>query len=396
MCWRIALKGVTISTLDIAAPTSVPARWIHIQGCAESRVGVRHVLGGETKEVRLSELGFGQLDDFSEQVWRTVARHPYCAVDQLAEWLRRPEAEVQAEIDRLVECGLLRQVGHQWEPQDPVRVLQERHAEREAALNAERARMAAERVKLYRSGLFGDYIAGRRRAGTHDGVQVHHREEIYPRMAESTAQSTERIRFLLTGLQPPGLTGDVADLLVPAAARGLEVSSVWTPEAVAAARRRRNGRRLPPLGQIHITPAVPTRVIVWDDRAALIPIRDDALDEGAFFVVAPTLVMAVADMVTRIQQEAQQRPPQVEGIDEPEAIRRQRALVILLDRGYDDARAARELCVSPRTVKRDVERLYEKWGVTSRFALGAAAVRAGWLGRSEVGPFGTRRPEKAS
>ncbi|OAA27001.1 hypothetical protein UG55_101015 [Frankia sp. EI5c] len=331
--------------------------------------------------MRLSELGFDGLDDFSDEVWRTVARHPYCGVDLLAEWLHRPEAIVQAEMDRLVEAGLVRQVGHQWEPQDPVRVLQVRHAEREAALVAERARMADERAQLYRSGLFGDYVAGRRRAGTNAGVQVLARDEIYPRMAELTGRSTQSIRFLLTGPTPPGLGGDVSDLLVPAAGRGVRITSVWTAGAVAAARRRQQGRRLPPIGQIHVASALPMRAIVWDSTAALVPVRDDDLDDGGFAVVAPTLVRAVGDMVIRTQRAAVRNGTPEVDVDEPATMRRQRALLRLLEVGLDDSRAARELGVSDRTVKRDVAELCQRFGVLTRFQLGAAAARAGFLTR---------------
>ncbi|WP_018637391.1 LuxR C-terminal-related transcriptional regulator [Parafrankia elaeagni] len=329
--------------------------------------------------MRLSELGFDGLDEFSDEVWRTVARHPSCGVDLLAEWLRRPESIVQEELERLVEAGLVRQVGHQWEPQDPARVLQARHAAREAALVAERARMADERAQLYRSGLFGDYVAGRRRAGTSSGVQVLARDEIFPRMAEFTRKSNQSIRFLLNGPQPPGLGGEVTDLLVPAVGRGVRISSAWTESAISAARRRNQGRRLPPIGQIHVAQALPMRAIVWDGAAALVPVRDDDLDEGAFVVVAPTLVLAVADMVTRTQQAAERRGTPAGTVDEPAALRRQRALLRLLAIGFDDSRAARELGVSDRTVKRDVAELCQRFGVLTRFQLGAAAARAGFL-----------------
>ncbi|WP_018640276.1 helix-turn-helix domain-containing protein [Parafrankia elaeagni] len=328
--------------------------------------------------MRISELGFEKLDNFSEQVWRTVARHPYCNIDLLAEWLGRPEPVVEVEITRLVEAGLLRQVGRQWEPQDPVRILQARHAHQEAALTAERARMAEERAQLYRSGLFGDYVAGRRRTGTSTGVQFLTRDEIFHLMAELTEQSTACVRFLQTGPPPPDLGGNVPDLLVPAAARGVQISSVWSPTALAAAQRRQPTRCLPPMGRIQVAPAVPMRTIVWDATAALIPVRDDDLDEGGLVAVAPTLVRAVTEMVTRIEQTipAQRHPV---GAEEPAAIRRQRALLLLLDRGLDDIRAARELGVSDRTVKRDVADLCHRFGVLTRFQLGAAAARAGYL-----------------
>src|SRR5262249_53337662 len=157
---------------------------------------------------------------------------------------------VQVEIDKLVKRKLLRQVGHHWEAQDPVRVLHEEHAEQEAELARQRAAMTAERAQLFRSGLFSDYLAGRRRAGTHAGLEVLDVRQVYPRFAELTEKTEKTVDFMLTGGRPPLPEGDIADLLVPAAARGVRLLSVWTPDAILAVRRRMRGGRLPAVGQI--------------------------------------------------------------------------------------------------------------------------------------------------
>ncbi|MET7401850.1 hypothetical protein ABZS66_51055 [Dactylosporangium sp. NPDC005572] len=334
--------------------------------------------------MRLSDLSFAHLDEFSDLVWRAVARHPSFDAAALSAFLRRPEALVQAEVDRLADLGLLRRAGERWEPQDPVAVLEAQHAARAAELDAERAAMAAERARLYGSGLFADYLAGRRRFGTHAGIQVHVRDEIFPRMADLTLRAETSIKFLLSGPPPPGPFANLPDLLAPAGGRGVQVSSVWTTAAVSGVQQQRPGRKVPPMGRLRVADHVPTRTIVWDARAALIPLDDADLDRGGVFVEAPALVAAVADMVDRVEAAADARPPRPAPGADMGLLRRRRALLLLFDQGYDDARAARELRVSVRTVKRDVENLYEEWGVTSRFALGAAAVRAGWLGRERV------------
>ncbi|WP_238016519.1 hypothetical protein KZZ52_27845 [Dactylosporangium sp. AC04546] len=333
--------------------------------------------------MRPSELSFADLDEFSDLVWRTAARHPSFDTAALAAFLQRPEALVRAEVDRLADLGLLRRAGNRWEPQDPLLVLEARHAARAAELDAERAAMAAERARLYGSGLFADYLAGRRRFGTHAGIQVYERDEIFARMADLTVRAEASIRFLMSGPPAPGFAG-LPDLLAPAGGRGVEVSSVWTTAAVSGVQRRREGRGVPPMGRLLVAEHVPTRTIVWDSRAALIPLDDGDLDRGGVLVEAPALVAAVAGMVERVESAAGARPPQPAAGAGSGVLRRRRALLLLFDQGHDDARAARELRVSVRTVKRDVEHLYAEWGVTSRFALGAAAVRAGWLGRDGV------------
>jgi hypothetical protein len=331
--------------------------------------------------MRLSELGFDDLDEFSDQVYRTAARHPYNETETLAEWLAAPVALVQVEIDKLVKRKLLRQVGHHWEAQDPVRVLHEEHAEQEAELARQRAAMAAERAQLFRSGLFSDYLAGRRRAGTHAGLEVLDVSQVYPRFAELTEKTEKSIDFLLTGGRPPLPEGDIADLMVPAAARGVRMLSVWTPDAILAVRRRMRGGRLPALGQVRQMPHLPMRAVVWDTNAAMVPVNAADLRDGAFVVLAPTLLDPIIEMMSRIQEAAQPRPPEAGAADEPAAVRRRMAVLIYLDRDFDDRTIARVLRVSERTVKRDVAQLCHDLNVRSRFQLGAAAVRAGLLPR---------------
>ncbi|MFB8209739.1 MULTISPECIES: LuxR C-terminal-related transcriptional regulator [unclassified Streptomyces] len=61
---------------------------------------------------------------------------------------------------------------------------------------------------------------------------------------------------------------------------------------------------------------------------------------------------------------------------------RELRLLQLLYSGYEDARAARALGLSHRTVQRDVRGLMLKVGVNSRLALGARAQELGWLDRT--------------
>ncbi|MET9360163.1 LuxR C-terminal-related transcriptional regulator [Streptomyces sp. NPDC006632] len=51
-----------------------------------------------------------------------------------------------------------------------------------------------------------------------------------------------------------------------------------------------------------------------------------------------------------------------------------------LYQGYEDARVARVMGLSHRTVQRHVKKLMDRAGVASRLALGARAQELGWLG----------------
>jgi len=66
----------------------------------------------------------------------------------------------------------------------------------------------------------------------------------------------------------------------------------------------------------------------------------------------------------------------IDGINE-----RELRLLQLLYAGYEDARAARAMGLSHRTVQRQVKALMLRVGVNSRLALGARAQELGWLNR---------------
>lgn len=63
---------------------------------------------------------------------------------------------------------------------------------------------------------------------------------------------------------------------------------------------------------------------------------------------------------------------------------RERRLLLLWARGYTDQRAARELDVSLRTVRRMSASLMERFGVHSRFQVGGLAHQRGWISLDDL------------
>ncbi|WP_285661985.1 LuxR C-terminal-related transcriptional regulator [Actinorhabdospora filicis] len=59
---------------------------------------------------------------------------------------------------------------------------------------------------------------------------------------------------------------------------------------------------------------------------------------------------------------------------------RQLRILLLMHDGYTDQQIADELYLGMRTVEREINRLMRMSGSRSRFTLGAAATRLGWLG----------------
>jgi DNA-binding CsgD family transcriptional regulator len=320
------------------------------------------------------------LDEFGEQVYRAVLRHPDCDASTLAEWITAPAALTEAELGNLLEKGLVRRSAHGWLPVDPEQVLRASHIREEAELVRRRAEMAEERADLYGSGLLGDYLAGRSRAGLSVGLEViTDTVEVFRRIEEWTAQTEDRVRTFVTGAEPPGFT-TMYEVWEAAQSKGLSLDSIWTPDALAGTDHRKLAmtRKISAWGA-HRADTLAMRCIIWDDRAALIPVDVSDIAHGAFLVQTATILTPILALFRRSWERTEAWSVDGDTPAPPEVIRRRRAVLHFLAEGFTDDVVARRLGVGVRTVKRDVEALYYEVGATSRFQLGAAAKERGWI-----------------
>jgi DNA-binding CsgD family transcriptional regulator len=337
--------------------------------------------------VQLEKL-FG-LDEFGIAVYRAAAGHRYSDIESLAEWVGQPVERVEAEVHRQLQRGLLRLVGDTWEAQDPTLVLEAEHATERVELEASRSLMVGQRAALYQSGLFADYLAGRRRPGAQDRiVTILDQQKILLKILELVENAETQVHFLLGGPSPagPGQVQFIQDLvwgMARAVERGVRVASVWAPEYVAAARAASGTRRLPSFGWVRQSTQVPMRAVAVDVRTAVLPVDPDDLDRGALVLEAPSLLTILTDMIERIHRDAEPLAAPAQAAD-PAVQRRQNAVLALLAQGHTDHVIAAELGVTIRTVRRDVADLYDAHHVTSRFELGAVTASLGLLPPIEV------------
>ncbi|HZM81286.1 MAG TPA: hypothetical protein VFC19_36635 [Candidatus Limnocylindrales bacterium] len=142
---------------------------------------------------------------------------------------------------------------------------------------------------------------------------------------------------------------------------------IFTPETAAGAAAR-GGR---------VLDRVPLRMQVIDGTALVM--LTPSGHEAAVVVREPVIVAALVDYFDLLWDKAIMVP---EGSDVDDALglsALQRTIMSLLLRGMTDATVSKVLGISTRSVRRQVAALEERAGVDSRFALGAAAVRLGWL-----------------
>ena len=113
-----------------------------------------------------------------------------------------------------------------------------------------------------------------------------------------------------------------------------------------------------------------TQFLVFDDK--LVMLLADFEDTSAPFVIVrhPAVVAAYTELFELMWAAAMPVPTDTERAESVE-------LLELLTRGYKDESIARYLGVGVRTVRRRVADLMSELGVTTRFQLGAEAVRQG-------------------
>jgi sugar-specific transcriptional regulator TrmB/DNA-binding CsgD family transcriptional regulator len=126
------------------------------------------------------------------------------------------------------------------------------------------------------------------------------------------------------------------------------------------------------------------RMLIFDGRAAVVPM--DPLDSkrGALIVRHPALIAGLQDLFERVWESAQGLPPDAPGShalagENGPITDQDRRLLAMLSSGMTDETAAREIGVSVRHLRRRMSRLMAMMGARSRFEAGAEAARRGWL-----------------
>jgi DNA-binding Lrp family transcriptional regulator len=134
--------------------------------------------------------------------------------------------------------------------------------------------------------------------------------------------------------------------------------------------------------QARVRPELPTKMIIADDRQAIIPISPSLHVMDAAYVVHPSALLDA--LSTLFEAEWERATPLAQAIsgpvvsaDEPEE--ETVALLTLLAAGQTDEGIGRALGWSPRTTQRRVRQLMDELNATTRFQAGMAAKERGWL-----------------
>lgn len=155
---------------------------------------------------------------------------------------------------------------------------------------------------------------------------------------------------------------------------------------------------------LRLSPQVPLKLVVVDQKVAMLPAAGDDAGSASLVVYAPALVGALTDLFERVWDAAVPQsmwgshgtapgavpdtPPDAAevaaAVPRVRLEQRTRSILDLMAGGLTDEAIARTLDISRRTVQAEVTALAERLGARTRFQIGLFAAEQGLLGRTHA------------
>lgn len=267
-----------------------------------------------------------------------------------------------------------------WRVTNPVVRLAEMVAGREQALRDHEREV--EQLRVLATALVGEFEADRERRAVTVLEHLTAPTEIVARLEELYADEQQELRIFVTNRQTPEALEAARESDLALLQRGITVRLLCLESVV-------NDRaHLDYLlwytqqgAEIRLCPTLPLRMILQDDRVAVVAAHGEDPAQGAVILRGHGIVHALAALFERYWETASPYPGTAASRprDHAELTPVQAEIVRLMAGGAKDGAVARQLGVSVRTVRRLTAELAARLGVDSRFAFGVEAVRRGWL-----------------
>lgn len=165
----------------------------------------------------------------------------------------------------------------------------------------------------------------------------------------------------------------------PLAARDLRMRAVYSQRLASTPRVLGHLDDLIERGyELRVAPSVPIRMTICDGQRAVVPLDPRDSQAGAVVIEGELFVQSLVNVFEHCWQDslrfeaAPEREP-------PDLTEQERAVLEMLAIGTKDAKIARNLGVSLRTVSRIVNGLMHRLGADSRFQAGVRAKQIGWV-----------------
>ncbi|MET8680896.1 helix-turn-helix transcriptional regulator [Streptomyces sp. NPDC004647] len=323
------------------------------------------------------------LDAVAESVYRAMLVHPQAGVEALRVQLGISEEKIRTALDRLSELALVRPSAndprqmHAVSPQLGMEMLL---AQQQAELAARQQRVEASRAAAVR--LISEFAHQKPGAAETDVIDLEGIDEIRDHLVALNSDVKEEfLTFAPGGPQTAANMQASRPLNQLLLERGIRMRTVYLdsirndPPTVAHA------EWLTSLGgQVRTAPLLPTRMIIYDRRTAVIATDSDNTTVGAVVLSAQGLIAALCALFESVWQTAEPLgAPRRRDAEADPLTPQQSTALRLLAQGYTDETIAKRLGVSTRTARRIATDLMAHLNARSRFQAGAHAVQHGYL-----------------
>ncbi|HEX4705702.1 MAG TPA: LuxR C-terminal-related transcriptional regulator [Pseudonocardiaceae bacterium] len=332
----------------------------------------------------LPDLGFSTLQ---EQVYRTLLANPTCDAAALATRFGVTDDELDACLAGLIDLDVVRP-----EPslacgvavRDPSVALAQLVERVQDDLFERRRRTAETRAE------FDALIAAHRRglgapAGSSTssecGIEVvSDLDQVRARLDELSFFTSTSVYSVQPTDRPSAESAAAGrPLELRSLRRGLDIRVIYDNRVLADERRRAQLSDAAAEGvRIRLSATPLQRLIIMDERVAVVPADPASRDAGALIVRQPGLLDGFVRLFHLMWSGTAELAPDSDPSD-GELTDDDRDLLALLASGTTDEAAAREFGISERQVRRRMAGLMRRLSARSRFEAGVLAVRRGWI-----------------
>lgn len=320
-----------------------------------------------------------RLDHVDVELYRAEIQKPKNGEAELARRLGVAPDEVCRRRQRLTELRLLEQVDEEtWVARSPHAAADALLGEEERQLERQRLEVAQRREAL--TALTADYLDARRLRSDAGQVEV--------------LQGVETVRATLTELA--ALATTAVDSMAPGGAqsehairaalpldkellgRGVALRSLFLDSARSHAPTFRYLKDIHDAGaRVRTTSLLPTRILIYDRRTAIVPLDAQNTARGAVVVRDLPLLNLLNHLFELYWDQA--TPLDACRTQPMELSDLERTVLRLMAAGQLDEAISRHIGLSVRTTRRIISDLTRRLGAGSRFQAGVRAAVRGWI-----------------
>lgn len=162
--------------------------------------------------------------------------------------------------------------------------------------------------------------------------------------------------------------------------RGIKLKTVYLQSMTSSKQALEYATRMHRLGgEVRVTPTLPMRLLVLDHELAIMAMDPDNPTAGAVIHRTPAVVSVAMALFDAYWTRATEIFDPEDRDDETPLTAHEAEVLRLLAGGAKDEQVARLLGISLRTARRITANLSERLDAASRFELGVAAAKRGWV-----------------